>query len=57
MKFLQNQKDNHDESCKPKHSTSQGFPYWGVAPPAENLLIPHHQEELPQLNFYSIHSH
>ena len=48
MRFLQNHKDNYGGSCKPKNTTSQGFPYWGdggeSAPPAENLLIPPHQE-------------
>ena len=32
MQFLQNHKDNYGGSCKPKKSTSQDFPYWGVPP-------------------------
>ena len=31
MSFLQNHKD-YGGSCKPKNSTLQGFPYWGVPP-------------------------
>ena len=32
MQFLQNHKDNYGGSCKPKKSTSQDIPYWGVSP-------------------------
>ena len=32
MQYLQNHKDNYGGSCKPKNSTSQGFPYCGSLP-------------------------
>ena len=37
MWFLQNHKDNYGGLCKPKDSTLQGYPYWGVIPTSQKF--------------------
>ena len=53
MRLLQNHIDNYGGSCKPKNSTSQGFPYWGVPLTSQKFANSRPPRIFTAINFYS----
>ena len=50
--FRQNHKDNYSGSCKPKNSTSHGFPYQGVRPTSPKFDHSHQPRKITPNKYF-----